>query len=38
VIGELAAARISADEFCSRAQAIADQTKEDPSTKVRTRT
>jgi N-acetylglucosamine transport system substrate-binding protein len=38
VVGELAAGRISADEFCSRAQAIADETKEDPSTKVRTRT
>jgi N-acetylglucosamine transport system substrate-binding protein len=38
VVGELAAGRISADEFCNQAQAIADQTRQDPTTNVRKRT
>jgi N-acetylglucosamine transport system substrate-binding protein len=36
-IAELAAGRIDADEFCSRAQAAADETAEDPNTVKRTR-
>jgi N-acetylglucosamine transport system substrate-binding protein len=38
VVGELAAGRMSADEFCNQAQAIADETRQDPTTKVRKRT
>jgi N-acetylglucosamine transport system substrate-binding protein len=38
VVGELAAGRITADEFCNQAQAVADETREDPTTQVRTRT
>jgi len=37
VYGELAAARITADEFCARAQKIADDTAKDPKTKKQTR-
>ncbi|GAA1557592.1 N-acetylglucosamine/diacetylchitobiose ABC transporter substrate-binding protein [Kribbella sancticallisti] len=37
VYGELAAARITADEFCTRAQKIADDTAKDPKTKKQTR-
>ncbi|ADB30418.1 extracellular solute-binding protein family 1 [Kribbella flavida DSM 17836] len=37
VYGELAAARITADEFCNRAQKIADDTAKDPKTKKQTR-
>jgi len=37
VVGELAAGRISADDFCSQCQEIADETAEDPTTEVRTR-
>ncbi|MEU4608521.1 N-acetylglucosamine/diacetylchitobiose ABC transporter substrate-binding protein [Kribbella sp. NPDC023972] len=37
VWGELAAARITADEFCNRAQKIADDTAKDPKTKKQTR-
>ena len=37
VVAELAAARITADEFCDQAQAVADQTASDPSTEKRTR-
>ncbi|MFY9915337.1 MAG: N-acetylglucosamine/diacetylchitobiose ABC transporter substrate-binding protein [Nocardioidaceae bacterium] len=36
-VGELAAARISADEFASRCQQAADETAKDPSTQKRTR-
>ncbi len=36
-VAELAAGRIDADEFCSRAQAAADETAEDPNTVKRTR-
>ncbi len=36
-VAELAAGRISAEEFCSRAQAAADETAEDPNTVKRTR-
>jgi N-acetylglucosamine transport system substrate-binding protein len=36
-IAELAAGRIDADEFCSRAQAAADETAEDPNTVKRER-
>jgi N-acetylglucosamine transport system substrate-binding protein len=35
--GELAAGRITADEFCSAAQKAADETAADPQTKKRTR-
>ncbi|HYJ68807.1 MAG TPA: N-acetylglucosamine/diacetylchitobiose ABC transporter substrate-binding protein [Nocardioidaceae bacterium] len=38
VVGELAAGRITADEFCDRCQDIADQTAADPTTQQRTRT
>ncbi|MEI8412622.1 MULTISPECIES: N-acetylglucosamine/diacetylchitobiose ABC transporter substrate-binding protein [unclassified Kribbella] len=38
VWGELAAARITADEFCNRAQKIADDTAKDPKTVKQTRT
>ncbi|MFG1814648.1 N-acetylglucosamine/diacetylchitobiose ABC transporter substrate-binding protein [Kribbella sp. NPDC049174] len=38
VWGELAAARITADEFCTRAQKIADDTAKDPKTVKQTRT
>jgi N-acetylglucosamine transport system substrate-binding protein len=38
IVGELAAGRITADEFCNQAQAIADETREDPTTQLRTRT
>ncbi|MGH3365811.1 MAG: N-acetylglucosamine/diacetylchitobiose ABC transporter substrate-binding protein [Nocardioidaceae bacterium] len=38
VVGELAAGRISADEFCNQAQAVADETREDPTTQLRKRT
>jgi N-acetylglucosamine transport system substrate-binding protein len=37
VVGELAAGRISADEFCDRCQEAADETAEDPTTQQRTR-
>ncbi|WP_433166183.1 N-acetylglucosamine/diacetylchitobiose ABC transporter substrate-binding protein [Kribbella sp. CA-247076] len=37
VYGELAAARITADEFCARAQKIADDTAKDPKTKKQSR-
>lgn len=37
VVGELAAGRISADEFCDQCQEIADETADDPATEVRTR-
>jgi len=37
VYGELAAARITADEFCNRAQKIADDTAKDPKTKKQSR-
>ncbi|WP_432946152.1 N-acetylglucosamine/diacetylchitobiose ABC transporter substrate-binding protein [Kribbella sp. CA-253562] len=37
VYGELAAARITADEFCNRAQKVADDTAKDPKTKKQTR-
>jgi N-acetylglucosamine transport system substrate-binding protein len=37
VVGELAAGRISADEFCDRAQDAADQIAKDPTTQKRTR-
>jgi N-acetylglucosamine transport system substrate-binding protein len=37
VFGELAAARITADEFMNRAQKIADDTAKDPKTKKQTR-
>ncbi len=37
VVAELAAGRISADEFCSMAQDVADETAADPATKPRTR-
>ena len=37
VWGELAAARITADEFCARAQKIADDTAKDPKTQKQTR-
>jgi len=36
-IGELAAGRVTADEFCAQAQQAADETAEDPKTKKRTR-
>ena len=36
-VAELAAGRIDADEFCSRAQQAADETAEDPNTVKRTR-
>ncbi len=36
-IAELAAGRLTADEFCSAAQQIADETADDPATKPRTR-
>jgi N-acetylglucosamine transport system substrate-binding protein len=38
VVGELAAGRISAEEFCDRAQQVADETAKDPTTQKRTRT
>jgi N-acetylglucosamine transport system substrate-binding protein len=37
VFGELAAARVTADEFMNRAQKIADDTAKDPKTKKQTR-
>lgn len=37
VVAELAAGRISADEFCDQAQEAADETAEDPGTEKRTR-
>ncbi len=37
VWGELAAGRITADEFCTRAQKIADDTAKDPKTQKQTR-
>jgi N-acetylglucosamine transport system substrate-binding protein len=37
VYGELAAARITADEFCNRAQKIADDTAKDPKTTKQSR-
>lgn len=37
-IAELAAGRISAQQFCDRAQQIADETASDPNTEKRTRT
>ncbi|ONI78175.1 carbohydrate ABC transporter, N-acetylglucosamine/diacetylchitobiose-binding protein [Kribbella sp. ALI-6-A] len=37
VYGELAAARVTADEFCNRAQKVADDTAKDPKTKKQTR-
>jgi N-acetylglucosamine transport system substrate-binding protein len=36
-VGELAAGRISADEFCDRCQEAADETAADPATQKRTR-
>jgi len=36
-VGELAAGRISADEFCDRCQEAADETAEDPATQQRSR-
>ncbi len=36
-VGELAAGRITADEFCDQAQAAADETADDPTTQKRTR-
>ena len=36
-VAELAAGRIDADEFVSRAQAAADEAAEDPNTVKRTR-
>jgi len=38
IFAELAAARITADEFCNRMQKLADDTAKDPGTKKQTRT
>jgi N-acetylglucosamine transport system substrate-binding protein len=38
IVGELVAARITADEFQKRAQKLADDTAKDPKTVKRTRT